>query len=250
MAEKATAAPGSLRTLCIGLSSACYTGDMLTQPRYQTILFDLDGTLTDPAEGITRCIAAALEQLGAAVPDTATLCLWIGPPLRESFAAYLRNPAMGDRALALYRERFAHVGIFENRVYEGIPALLADLQMNGCRLLVASAKPLLYVQRILEHFDLAPYFTAVGGASLDDHLSTKESVIESLRPYLRGVEDGTCVMVGDREHDVYGAHQHQIPCIAVSYGYGTWEELAACGPEYIVNSVAELRAVLIGTGES
>lgn len=213
---------------------------------YSCVLFDLDGTLTDPAEGITRCIAYALEQLQAPVPQQAELLRWIGPPLRQNFAAYLHSDTLAGQALALYRERFATEGIFENRLYPGVPSLLADVQASGCRLFLASAKPLPYVERILEHFGLSRYFAGVAGASLDGHVSSKQEVIGLVIPQLASSERTTCVMVGDRRDDILGARAHQLPCIAVSYGYGSRAELRACQPAEIVDSLDELRAALLG----
>jgi phosphoglycolate phosphatase len=216
---------------------------------YQAVLFDLDGTLTDSTEGITRCISYAMEQLGVPVPDIPTLCGWIGPPLSKSFAAYLQDEALGQQALIFYRERFAEVGIFENRLYPGIPSMLADMQRRGSRLMLATSKPLPYAQRILEHFDLMCYFAVVGGATMDGRVTNKAQVIESLLPHLDAAERAACVMVGDRDVDVYGAHAYNMPCIAVSYGFGSVEELVDSTPERIVHSVAELHTALVEPGE-
>lgn len=223
-----------------------------TQPKlppiYRAILFDLDGTLTDPAEGITRSIQYALERLGYPAPPASDLYSWIGPSLRESFAHYLHTDDRQkvELAITFYRERFAGVGLFENVVYPGIPALLADLQQAGCRLFLATSKPEVYARRILDHFDLAIYFSAIGGATLDGRLQTKADVIATVLPQLEPDERTALVMVGDREQDIVGARIHGIPSIAVSYGYGSIAELTACAPDRVVNSVAELRTVLLG----
>jgi phosphoglycolate phosphatase len=216
---------------------------------YSTMLFDLDGTLTDPAEGITHSIVYALECMQAPVPPIAQLRTWIGPPLRDTFAAHLHSRERAEHALALYRERFAEVGIYENVLYPGIPALLARLQAQGCHLFLATAKPLPFAQRILGHFALAPFFDGVAGATLDGSINTKTDVLTALLPQLGTDERAACVMVGDRDQDVQAAHAHDLPCIAVSYGYGSVEELAACEPEYLVHSVDELAAVLL-SGQS
>lgn len=221
-------------------------------PIYRAILFDLDGTLTDPAEGITRSIQYALERLGYSAPSAPDLYSWIGPSLRESFAHYLHtdDPHKVAQAITFYRDRFARVGLFENVVYPGIPALLADLQRLGCRLFLATSKPQVYARRILEHFDLATCFAVIGGATLDGRLHTKADVIASLLPQLRADERAAIVMVGDREQDIVGAHMHGIPAIAVSYGYGSVAELVACAPDCVVCSVAELRTILVGGAAS
>lgn len=217
-------------------------------PIYRAILFDLDGTLTDPAEGITRSIQYALEHLGYPAPPAPDLYSWIGPSLRESFAHYLHTDDRQkvEQAMMFYRERFARVGLFENVVYPGIPALLADLQRAGCRLLLATSKPQIYARRILEHFELATCFAVIGGATLDGRLHTKADVIATLLPQLRADERAAMVMVGDREQDIVGARIHGIPAIAVSYGYGSMAELVACAPDCVVGSVTELRTVLVG----
>ncbi len=220
---------------------------MTLKPLYQAILFDLDGTLTDPAEGITRCLLHALDCLEAPAPPLHVLQSWIGPPLRETLATYLQDEQQGTRALTLFRERFSTIGLFENQVYAGVPSLLADLHHSGCRLFLATGKPQPYAQRILQHFDLLPYFSAVGGSGLDGSLNTKEQVIRSLLPLLSPDERATVIMVGDREHDVLGARACQSPCIAVGYGYGSYAELQNCVPAQIVDSVAKLRAALYGT---
>lgn len=213
---------------------------------YTTIFFDLDGTLTDPAEGITRSIQYALARLGCHVPPAAGLRAWIGPPLRQSFAHYLGtdDQALVEQAMIFYRERFANVGLFENVVYAGVPELLADLRAAGYRLYLATSKPLPYAERILAHFSLAHHFTLIGGATLDGRLSEKAQIIGEL---LRADDfSGTrCIMVGDREHDVLGARAHGLPCVAVTYGYGSLAELEACRPTYLVGSVGALRATLL-----
>lgn len=213
---------------------------------YRAILFDLDGTLTDPAEGITRCISYGLAQVGVSVPDMAMLRRWIGPPLRTSFGDYLGDEALVERVLSHFRERFSAVGMYENQVYAGIPDLLGELNGAGCRLLLATSKPQVFAERILEHFDLRRYFAAVGGASFDDRVGTKAEVIGTLLPQMSSAERAACVMVGDHDVDVVGARAHDIPCIAVSWGFGSREELQAVAPARLVGSVGELRAVLVG----
>jgi len=219
----------------------------MTSVHARALLFDLDGTLTDPSEGITRCIAHALECLGAPVPTAAALHEWVGPPLREMFAAYLASEGRGEQALACYRERFGRVGLYENELYPGVPALLAALRAQGTRLFLATGKPQPYARRILEHFGLLDFFALVGGATFDGTISSKAAVIGTLLPHLSAAERASCVMIGDREHDVAGARAHGLPCIAVGYGFGSAAELRACSPDYCVGSVAELHALLCGT---
>jgi phosphoglycolate phosphatase len=219
---------------------------MNVQSPYRAIFFDLDGTLSDPAEGILRSIRHALTRLEMTIPDEHILHDWIGPPLRETLAEYFRDPVLAERALNIFRERFSTTGLFENRLYEGVPAMLHDLRAQGSRLFIATGKPQPYATRILEHFGLLPLFEAVGGATLDGAVDTKADVIRLLLPRLSPAERAACVMVGDREHDVYGARAHDLPCIAVSYGYSKAEEFVACAPQQVVHSVAELHALLRG----
>jgi phosphoglycolate phosphatase len=218
---------------------------MISSPRYPTVLFDLDGTLTDPFVGIARSVRYAFEQLG--YPDLSDEVLrgWIGPSLRGSFAAALGDDgALAERAVELYRERYGPIGIFENQVYPGIPALLADLSAAGCRVCLATSKPLLFAQRILEHFKLAQHFHVIGGASLDVSRESKAAVIASVIDQLEPRAD-PIVMVGDREHDVFGARAHNLPTIGVTYGYGSPQELAAAGAVALAHTVDELRDLLL-----
>ena len=211
--------------------------------RFDTVLFDLDGTLTDPAQGITNSVAYALAQFGIQVEDRHTLLPFIGPPLKESFMVfYGMDSAQAERAVEAYREYFRPKGIFENRVYPGVPEMLAALQKAGLRLCVASSKPQVFVEQILEHFDLARYFDAVCGSELDGRRTDKAQVVAEALHRCPGERP---VMVGDRLHDVAGAHKNGLPCAGVLFGYGGREELAAAGAEYIAAGVPELTAWLL-----
>lgn len=208
---------------------------------HKTILFDLDGTLTDSKPGITRCVQHALAELGIIVDDPDILTPFVGPPLRESFARYYGfDDEQSKRAIACYRERFARVGLFENAVYPGVPELLASLQGVGMTLAIASAKPAPFVGQILDHFALSSYFTVIAGASLDHTRATKDAVIAHALQELEPDPSHRLLMVGDREHDIFGARAHGIETVAVGYGYGTREELTAASPLAIVESVTEL----------
>lgn len=218
---------------------------MAGTPRYPTVLFDLDGTLTDPFEGIARSICYALGQLGYPTPTNAELRSWIGPSLRGSFATIFgADSALTEQAMALYRERYGPTGIYENAVYAGISELLADLASGGSRVCLATGKPQIFAQRILEHFELARYFTFIGGASLDTSRESKADVIGYVLAELPAPARARAVMVGDREHDVFGARQHDLPTIGVAYGYGSRDELLAAGSLAIADTVAQLRALL------
>ena len=214
---------------------------------WDTILFDLDGTLTDSKPGITTAFAYSLRHFGIeADPDT--LDRVIGPPLRDSFREFYHlDEADIPEAIRIYREYYADRGWAENAPYPGIPELLAQLKSAGKRLFVATSKPERYSLRIIEHFGLAPYFDGVCGAPMDESSGNlKENVIaETLRRAGAGSTDGV-VMVGDRHHDIYGAHLNCLPAIGVLYGYGGREELTAAGADYITQSVQSLGALLQG----
>lgn len=213
-------------------------------PVYDTILFDLDGTLTDPQLGITRSVAYALAKFGITVPDRAALIPFIGPPLHESFArVYGFDRAQAFQAVAYYREYFTDTGLYENAVYPGIPALLADLTAHGRRLVLATSKPTVYATRILEHFHLAHYFTAIAGSNLDGTRTAKADVIAHARSLL-ATPPTRAVMVGDREHDIIGAQANGLDTIAVLFGYGTLNEITAAQPTQTAATVAELATLL------
>lgn len=212
---------------------------------FNYILFDLDGTLTDPKEGITKSVAYALKSFGIEVEDLNTLCKFIGPPLKESFMKYYgMNSEDGDKAVETYREYFKPYGVYENEVYEGIPELLAGLKLSGKKVVLATSKPTVFARTILEHFDLTQYFDVVVGSELDGTRVAKAEVIEYALQ-LAGVTDkAQVVMIGDREHDVIGAKKNGVASIGVTYGYGSREEHEACEADVIVESVGELAKVL------
>ncbi len=208
---------------------------------YNKILFDLDGTLTDPAVGITNSVAYALEKFGITVEDKMELCKFIGPPLLDAFSEYYgfsREESL--KALEYYREYFRSVGIFENKLYPGTAELLASLKSSGKRIILATSKPEKFAKIILEHFKIDSYFDFVAGASMDETRSKKSDVIAYALEEcsIRDLDD--VVMVGDREHDVLGAGVFGIDSIGVLYGYGCREELSAAGATYIVNELKEI----------
>ncbi len=205
------------------------------------ILLDLDGTLTDPFDGISRCIIHALENMGLPAPSTVELRGWVGPPLRRSFATYLERVGGGEaeRALALYRQRFGRQGWRENTVYEGIPEVLSTLRMAGHQLLLATAKPRVYAQRIVAHFHLAPHLSAVHGSELDGRHSDKAELIAHILEH-EGLAAKQCVMVGDRGDDMRAARDHGIPGVGVLWGFGTADELLAAGAACLAGHPAEL----------
>lgn len=215
-------------------------------PRYPVVLFDLDGTLTDPRLGITRSVQHALESLGIVESDPDRLLPFIGPPLLESFQrTYGLSVPEALRAIDAYREYFSRTGIFENAVYPGIEGLLQSLADHGVRLFVATSKPEVFADRILEHFRLRGFFSRVVGTPLDHNTVSKADVVASVLADLPPTLRRGAVLVGDREHDVLGARANHIASIAVTYGYGSIEELRAAHPTHIVGSVRELAEHLL-----
>ncbi len=202
-----------------------------------TLFLDLDGTLTDPKEGITRCIRYALERLGEAPPAADELTRYIGPPLLETFAELVGEARAAD-ALALYRERFADVGWQENRRFPGMLEALEALASAGSSLFVATSKPRVYAERIVDHFGLAPYFRQVFGSELDGRRTDKA---ELLRHALEVTGAGAdSVMIGDRRHDIAGARANGLAAVGVTWGYGSLDELSEAGAHAILHAVPEL----------
>jgi phosphoglycolate phosphatase len=213
------------------------------------VLFDLDGTLTDAAPGIVNCLKYALDDMGIEPPDETTLRSFLGPPLDITFREYFGlTPEQSRAGIAKYRERYHDVGELENAVYPGIPEVLAQLTASGATLAVSTSKPTVSATRILEHFELAPYFSFIGGAALDTSRDSKALVIahtlESLAEQGLDVPAASKTMVGDREHDVKGAAEFGIPTIGVLWGYGSQEELAAAGAAALVDSPEGLTTAL------
>lgn len=213
--------------------------------RWQYLFFDLDGTLTDPFEGITRSVQYALRHFGIEVQDLRTLTPFIGPPLRDSFCGlYGLSAADAEIAVAKYREYFAPKGIFENEVYDGIPELLERLETAGAKLVMATSKPTPYARQIAAHFGFAERFARICGSTLDSTRQTKADVIRHALTSLGITDPSRAVMIGDRRHDIEGAAATGLASIGVGWGYGSPEELAAAGPDYIAGNIAELENLL------
>ena len=213
---------------------------------YDVILFDLDGTLTDPGEGITNSVAHALEKFHIPVPDRRELYKFIGPPLYESFMRFYgldREKAL--LAVEFYREYYRDRGIWENEVYAGIPELLEKLKGAGKRLLVATSKPEEFALQILEHFHLIQYFHRVAGSTMDSSRVEKADVITYALEQEGIAPSPAVVMVGDREHDVLGARKAGLDCIGVLFGYGDAPELQKAGAARIAATVEELAGLLL-----
>ncbi|WP_461816241.1 HAD family hydrolase [Faecalimonas sp.] len=213
---------------------------------YQYILFDLDGTLTDSQVGITTCVAYALEDFGIHTENLEELKKFIGPPLKESFMKYYNlTDEEGDKAVEKYRERFATIGLYENEVYVGIPLLLEKLKKQGKTLLVATSKPTVYSEKILEHFGLNKYFCFVAGSELDGTRVNKAEVIQYALEKNDITDLQKVVMIGDKEHDMIGANFCGVDSIGVLYGFGDREELEKQGATYIAETVNDLEKILL-----
>lgn len=208
----------------------------------KTILFDLDGTLTDSGEGIINCAALALSHFGIPVPDRETMRVFVGPPLHDTFVKFGVPADRADEAVVVYRSRYTTVGKFENHPYPGIREMLAHLNAQGHSLLVATSKPEALSIEILEKFGLAQYFDRICGASLDRSRSTKEEVIAYLLE--QASDRSRMIMVGDTAFDVIGASAHSIPAIGVSWGYGSVDEMRQAGAIAIADTVTQLQQLL------
>lgn len=213
---------------------------------YQYVLFDLDGTLTDPKEGITKSVAYALRHFEIEVEDLDSLCKFIYPPLKDSFMKYYgMNEENAEIAVEKYREYFAPCGLFQNKVYEGVENLLKTLRESGKTMILATSKPTVYARQILEHFHLDVYFSDLAGSELDGRRVKKGDVI-AYALEMAGIKDtSTAVMVGDREHDIIGAKENGLDSIGVLYGYGCLEEFEKNGADDIVETVEELGKALL-----
>jgi phosphoglycolate phosphatase len=213
---------------------------------YNHILFDLDGTLTDPGVGITKSVQFALHKYGIEEERDA-LKSFIGPPLQVSFREqYGFSEEQAAQAVSYYREYFSEYGIFENELYPSMKETLQALIAAGCTLHVATSKPTIFAERILQHFDIMECFQSVTGSFLDGTRSDKSEIIAHVLQE-QGINRAYAVMIGDRKHDLIGAANNHIASIGVTYGYGSVEELSACQPTAIVGSVQELAAWLLET---
>lgn len=209
------------------------------------LFFDLDGTLTDPKEGITKSVAYALESFGQHVENLDDLLVYIGPPLKWSFMEYAGlSDEQAEAAVAKYRERFKDIGIFENGVYEGIEGMLDKLQKAGFKLVLATSKPIVFADRILDRYGIAKYFGATFGSEFDGTRTDKAEVIKYAMEQT-GAAPKETIMVGDRSHDVIGANKNNMKTIGVLFGYGDSEELLGAGAYKLAETVAELEDMLI-----
>ena len=208
--------------------------------QYQNVLFDLDGTLTDPREGITRSIQYGLSKMGIDEPDLSKLEHFIGPPLLQAFMEfYSFSEVQAWEAVGYYRERFSVTGLYENHVFDGVTPLLEELVGQGRQLYIATSKPQIYAREIARHFDFAKHFNVIYGSELDGTRTNKIELIAHLMAE-QGLDPAQTLMIGDRKHDLIGARQNGLDAAAVGYGFGSFEELSAFAPKYHFETLAEL----------
>jgi phosphoglycolate phosphatase len=213
---------------------------------YTTFLFDLDGTLTDPKEGIINAVLYVLEKMGIEEVNISELDSFIGPPIQQSFAdRYNMNEIEVERAVFYFREYLKQSGLLENKVYDGIGALLQELKDAGNRLFVATSKPTVFAKQVIEHFQLTSFFEEIVGSNLDGTRIKKEEIIAHILQTNEELQKEEMVMIGDRKHDVIGANSNGIASIGVLYGYGNENELSDAGAIHIVKDVEELQRFCI-----
>ncbi len=213
--------------------------------KYDVVLFDLDGTLTDPGMGITNSVMHALKKYGIEVTDRSELYKFIGPPLHESFEKYYgfsHEEAM--QAVEYYREYYKIKGIYENLLYDGVEDLLKTLFENGRKIILATSKPEVFAKEILRHFGVEKYFYYVAGSNLDGSRVAKADVIEYALESAGITDKPSAVMVGDREHDIIGAKKVGLDSIGVLFGYGSREELEAAGADYTAETVDNIKTMV------
>lgn len=215
--------------------------------RYNTIFFDLDGTLSDSALGIIRCLQYSLEKVGIMETEIEKLRCFIGPSLTETYMeGYKMNEQEAMRATAFYRERFEREGIKENAMFEGVGEMLEALKKQQKTLVLATAKPTEHAKEIISYYQIDHYFTVIAGSNFDGTREHKGEVIEFALSQLENVDLERTLMIGDRKHDILGARENGIAAVGVSYGYGSMTELTESNPKKIVHSVAELNKLLVG----
>lgn len=213
---------------------------------YTTFLFDLDGTLTDPKEGIINSVLFALRKMGIDEPNPNDLDSFIGPPIQHSFAdRYGMNEKQVEQAVMYFREYMQQSGLFENKVYEGIPDILQELKDEGMRLFIATSKLTVFAKQVVEHFQLTHFFEEIVGSNLDGTRIKKDEIIEHILHTNKGLQKEEIVMVGDRKYDIIGANCNGIDSIGLLYGYGSEGELKEAGATHIVKHVEELRSFYV-----
>ena len=218
--------------------------------KYTTVLFDLDGTLTDPGEGITNSVMHSLKYYGIEETDRAKLYKFIGPPLWESYEVFYGfSHKKAIEAVEHYREYYKVKGIYENLLYSGVKDMLEALYNNGVKILVATSKPEAFAKIILDYFDIAKYFTFIGGAAMDGSRVNKDDVIRYTLEMAEVTDVKSCVMVGDRLHDILGAKAHSMDSIGVLYGYGSLDELKNAGADFIAAAPMDVCDIILKEGK-
>lgn len=208
---------------------------------YTTVLFDLDGTITDSGAGILNSVSYALKKCNMTIEDTAKLNKFLGPPLQDSFVNFCGfSPEESDRAIACYREYYREKGMYENVLYEGIEEVLKELSNAGKTVILATSKPELFAVQILKYFNIDKYFDFIGGATMDGIRSKKADVIAYALEQCNITDISSAVMVGDRKQDIFGAREMGMDSIGVLYGYGSREELQSAGALYIAEGVQDI----------
>lgn len=214
--------------------------------KYKYVLFDLDGTITDPFDGITASIIYALDKFGISVPDRKELAAFIGPPLVDSFSKYYGfSHGCSLAAVGYYREYYGKKGIFECTLYDGITDLFHKLKDSGVKVIIATSKPEHFAIKLMEHFALDDCFVSICGATMDEKRTNKDEVIRYALDRNGITDTDECIMVGDRKYDVLGAKATGIKSVGVLYGYGSREEMDAANPDFIAETVAELEKILM-----
>lgn len=215
--------------------------------KYKVILFDLDGTLSDPKVGITKSVQYALKEMGIIEPDIDKLDCFIGPPLQVSFTKYYNFDEVKTlKAIDLYREKYKEKGMFENELYSDIPLLLKSLKEQGLTLVVATSKLTIFAEQILKYFNIDHYFQLIVGSNLDGTRTSKTEIIQYILKKYKEHNLSNFIMIGDRKYDIIGANNTEIDSIGVAYGYGSYEELSQSNPTYIAQNVNQLKDILMG----
>ena len=210
------------------------------------VLFDLDGTLTDPELGITKSVQYALKHYGIEIDDLKSLRKCIGPPLKQSFMEFFGfDEVKAEEAIERYREYFSKYGIYENDIFDGIRELLEELCHRGKKVVLATSKPRVFAEEILKHFGIEKYFSFLSGSEFDGTRGEKGEVIEYALSQMGVTDKSSAVLVGDRKFDVIGAIENGISCIGVLFGYGDREELEEAGADEIAEDMEELRRILL-----
>ena len=213
---------------------------------FKYILFDLDGTLTDPAIGITNSVKYALNKFGIEVEDRAELYKFIGPPLIDAFIEFYGfEHEKAVKALEYYREYFRERGIFENRIYDGADKMLQKLKENGKKVILTTSKPEPFAKQIIEYFKIDKYFDFVAGATMDETRNEKPQVIEYALKECKIFDTENALMVGDRKYDIEGAHIFNIKAVGVLFGYGSKKELENAKADFLAKDIKELEDIII-----